>query len=107
MKTSTLIFISLAALANQAQASSADAWLAYDKAVLASCTKASGLKSAKPVGNPAQFDDQVGYTAVLLHGLYPQVHMKNQPGTELCLYNKKNKTAAVTEWDSVMPAPSR
>ncbi len=32
--------------------------------------------------------------------------MKNQPGTELCLYNKKSKTAAVTEWDSVMPARS-
>lgn len=106
MKTSTLIFISLAALANQAQASSADAWMAYDKAVLASCTKASSLKGVKPVGNPAQFDDQVGYTAVLLHGLYPQAHMKNQPGTELCLYNKKSKRAAVTEWDSVMPAPS-
>ncbi|BBP79255.1 hypothetical protein CCU68_13510 [Pseudomonas gingeri NCPPB 3146 = LMG 5327] len=106
MKASTLIFISLAALATQAQASSPDAWIAYNKAVLASCTKASSLKNVKPVGNPAQFDDKIGYTAVLLHGRYPQAHMKNQPGTELCLYNKKSKTAAVTEWDSVMPARS-
>jgi hypothetical protein len=86
-----------------AHASSPDAWAAYDKAVLASCTKASGLKDAKPVGNAAQFDDRVGYTALLLQGQYPQKHMKGQQGTELCLYNKKSKTAVVTEWDSIRP----
>jgi hypothetical protein len=52
---------------------------------------------------PAQFDDRVGYTAVLLQGQYPQKHMKGQQGTELCLYNKKSKTAFVTEWDSIRP----
>jgi hypothetical protein len=29
--------------------------------------------------------------------------MKGQQGTELCLYNKKSKTAYVTEWDSIRP----
>ncbi|WP_339448987.1 hypothetical protein [Pseudomonas sp. EA_5y_Pfl2_R50] len=103
MKAITLSLLCLTALASQAQASSPDAWAAYDKAVLASCTKASGLKNANPVGTPAQFDDRVGYTAVLLQGQYPQKHMKGQQGTELCLYNKKTKTAFVTEWDSIRP----
>ncbi|WP_285420374.1 hypothetical protein [Pseudomonas sp. efr-133-TYG-5] len=103
MKTLTFSLLCLSALATQAHASSPDAWAAYDKTVLASCTQASGLKSPKPVGNAAQFDDRVGYTAVLLQGQYPQKHMKGQQGTELCLYNKKSKTAYVTEWDSIRP----
>jgi len=101
MKAATLTFLCLTALTSQAQASSPDAWATYDKTVLASCTKASGLKNAKPVGNAAQFDDRVGYTALLLQGQYPQKHMKGQQGTELCLYNKQTKTAYVTEWDSI------
>ena len=56
-----------------------------------------------PVGTAAQFDDRVGYSALLLQGQYPQKHMKGQQGTELCLYNKKTKTAHVTEWDSIRP----
>ncbi|WP_409316108.1 hypothetical protein [Pseudomonas sp. KCJK9016] len=93
----------LCLIAPLAHASSPDAWAAYDKTVLAGCTRASGLKGAKPVGNAAQFDDRVGYTALLLQGQYPQKHMKGQQGTELCLYNKKSKTAYVTEWDSIRP----
>jgi hypothetical protein len=103
VKATTLTFLCLTTLATQAHASSPDAWAAYDKAVLASCTKASGLKNAKPVGNAAQFDDRVGYTALLLQGQYPQKYMKGQQGTELCLYNKQSKTAYVTEWDSIRP----
>ena len=67
-------------------------------------TEASGLKDSKPLGNAAQFDDRVGYTALLLQGQYPQKHMKGAQGTELCLYNKKSKTAYVAEWDSIRPA---
>jgi hypothetical protein len=29
--------------------------------------------------------------------------MKGAQGTELCLYKKNNKTAYVTEWDSIRP----
>ena len=108
MKAITLSLLCLTALASQVQASSPDAWAAYDKTVLASCTKASGLTDAFPVGKAAQFDDRVEYTAILLQGRYPQKHMKGQQGTELCLYNKKSKTAYVTEWDSIRtPAKSK
>jgi len=103
MKTASLALICLTALTLQAHASSPDAWATYDKAVLSSCTKASGLKDSKPLGNAAQYDDRVGYTALLLQGQYPQKHMKGAQGTELCLYNKKSKTAYVTEWDSIRP----
>ena len=102
MKATTLTLLCLTVLTPLAHASSPDAWAAYDKTVLASCTKASGLKNAKPVGTAAQFDDRVGYTAVL-QGQYPQKHMKGAQGTELCLYNKQSKTAYVTEWDSIRP----
>lgn len=101
MKAATLTFFCFAALATHANASSPDAWAAFDKSVLANCTKASGLKEAKPVGNAAQFDDRVGYVALLLQGQYPQKHMKGQQGTELCLYNKQSKKAYVTEWGSI------
>ncbi|RMO92219.1 hypothetical protein ALQ33_03134 [Pseudomonas syringae pv. philadelphi] len=103
MKATSIAFLCLTALATQAQASSADAWAAYDKAALASCIKSSGLKDAKPVGTPAQFDDRVGYTAILMRGQYPQKHMKGRQGTELCLFNSKSKAAFVTEWDSIRP----
>lgn len=101
MKAATLTILCLTAFAPQVHASTPDAWATYDKAVLAGCTKASGLKGVKPMGDPAQFDDRVGYTALLLQGQYPQKHMKGAQGTELCLYDKKSKTAYVTEWDSI------
>ncbi|MGA3798086.1 hypothetical protein ACPCYX_10015 [Pseudomonas fluorescens] len=104
MKAAPLILLCLIAIGTKAHASSPDAWATYEKTVLASCIKASGLKDSKPVGNAAQFDDRVGYTALLLQGQYPQKHMKGAQGTELCLYNKKSKTAYVAEWDSIRPA---
>lgn len=107
MKALALLSITLATLATQVHASSASAWDAHGKAVLASCTKASSLKRIKQVGNVAEFDDRAGYSAVLLQGEYPQQHMKGQTGTVLCLYNKKSKTAYVSEWDSIRPATGR
>lgn len=68
-----------ALLACQAQASSPDAWATFDKQVRASCIKASQLKNVKVQGNAAQFDDRVGYSALLLQGQYPQKHMKARP----------------------------
>ena len=90
MKAATLTLLCLTALATQAQASSPDAWAAYDKTVLASCTKASGLKNANPVGNAAQFDDRVGYTALLLQGQYPQkTHERRARHRAVSLQQKK------------------
>lgn len=106
MKTMILSVICLATLTTQALASSAEAWSALDKAVVASCTRASGLKKPTVVGKAAQFDDRVGYVALLLQGQYPQKHMQGQSGTELCLYSKRHKSAYVTEWDSIR-APMR
>ena len=101
MKLSSLTSLCLTSVATHASASSPDPWAAYHKPALPSCTKARTLKNAKPVGTPAQFDDRVGYTAILLQGEYPQKHMKGKQGTELCLFNKKAKTAHVAEWDSI------
>ncbi|MDR9754051.1 hypothetical protein RG836_21585 [Pseudomonas sp. SZMC_28357] len=104
MKALTATLFCLTALATQAQASSSDAWADYYKAMNESCVTASGLKNVKAVGKPAEYDDRVDYAAVLLQGTYPQKHMKGAAGTELCLYNKKSKTAYITEWDSIRPA---
>jgi hypothetical protein len=101
MKLKFVLFAALAALAAQAHAASPQAWSESDKAMTADCLKASQLKDSKVVGNAAQFDDRVGYTALVLQGRYPQKHMKNQTGTELCLYNRKDKQAFVTEWDGL------
>ncbi|QXG42187.1 hypothetical protein [Pseudomonas viridiflava] len=107
MKASLLLLAGLAVVATQASASTPQAWSALDKEMLDSCLKASQLKKVSAVGNSAQFDDRVGYSALLLKGRYPQKHMNNRPGTELCLYNRKSRQASVTEWDSITPAPAR
>ena len=106
MKSASALLLALIAIAGQAQASSTDAWKALDKAVVDSCIKASQLKSVKPSGK-AGFDDSVGYEALMLEGRYPQPHMKNQPGAELCLYNRHSKKATVTEWNEQVGAPKK
>lgn len=107
MKGSTLLLVALAACATHASASTPEAWSALDKAMIDSCLKASQLKNAKPAGASAMFDDSVGYSALLLKGRYPQPHMKNQVGTELCLYQRQSKKATVTEWDNVTTVPKK
>lgn len=107
MKASTVLVIALAAITTHANASSSEAWSALDKAMIDSCLKASQLKNTKPAGSAAMFDDSVGYSALLLKGRYPQPHMKNQPGTELCLYQRQSKKATVTEWDKVTTVPKK
>ncbi|MCY1180534.1 hypothetical protein D3C76_239920 [compost metagenome] len=101
MKTITLPAMLLSALATEAAfASSPQQWAELDKQVIAACTKASHLQQAAPVGQTTQFDDRVGYVALLLQGHYPQAHMKNKAGRELCLYDQKSKTAYVAEWQA-------
>ncbi len=105
LKLTSLLVLALTA-ASQASASSNDAWKALDKAVVDSCIKASQLKEVRAVGK-AGFDDSVGYEALMLRGRYPQPHMKNQPGAELCLFNRHSKKAKVSEWDEQMGAPKK
>ena len=107
MKMPTLLLVALAACATHASASTPEAWSALDKAMIDSCLKASQLKNAKPAGASAMFDDSVGYSALLLKGRYPQPHMKNRAGTELCLYQRQSKKATVTEWDNVTTVPKK
>lgn len=107
MKRTTLLFLALTAAAGQASASSPDAWKAFDKTLIDSCVAASSLKNAKPAGASAMFDDSVGYSALLIKGQYKQAFMKNKTGTELCLYDRKNKKALITEWDNVTTLPKK
>lgn len=107
MKTTTLMLLALTAVAGQASASSPDAWKAFDKTLVDSCVSASSLKNAKPAGAPASFDDSVGYSALLIKGQYKQAFMKNKTGTELCLYDRKNKKALSTEWDNLTTLPKK
>lgn len=107
MKTTTLLLLALTAVAGQASASSPDAWKAFDKTLVDSCVATSSLKNAKPAGAPAMFDDSVGYSALLIKGQYKQAFMKNKTGTELCLYDRKNKKALITEWDNVTTLPKK
>ena len=101
MKAVTLTTLCLAILSPNVQASSPQAWAAFEKDIATRCVKASALKNTAPVGTVALFEDSVDYAALLLQGTYPQRHMKGKRGTELCLYNKKTNTPYVTEWDSV------
>ena len=82
-----------------AHASSEDAWQQNHQILQQACLKASGLKAVKVRGKPIQYDDSVGYDAILLEGRYPQKHMKNQIGRELCLYQRASGKAVVSEAD--------
>ncbi|BAP41353.1 putative uncharacterized protein [Pseudomonas sp. StFLB209] len=101
MRTVVLLLATLTCGVSQVQASSPDAWQQLDKTERAACLKTSQLQDVKVLGKQARFDDQVGYDALLLQGRYPQKHMNNRKGLELCLYHRQSGKATVTEWDSV------
>jgi hypothetical protein len=82
-------------------ASSPDAWASHKSEVIAKCSVASGLKDAKLVGELIEYDDSVGFTAALIAGIYPQPHMRNQPGRSLCLFDKRSRTAHAAPADAL------
>ena len=98
MKVQILTLASTLLLASTAHASSDQAWAEHDRQLLRACTQASQLKEVRALGKSAEFDDRSGYSALLLQGRYPQKHMNNRKGTELCLYDRRQKSAYVTEW---------
>lgn len=102
MFTKVFILAGLAC-ATTAGASTPDAWKDYDQRLTKACIAASGLKDAKPVGGPIQYDDRVPVTALVLAGRYPQKHMKNRPGRELCVWDRKAQKAYVSEADQLLP----
>ncbi|PVZ39332.1 hypothetical protein [Pseudomonas sp. CC120222-01a] len=93
------LFLVLAFSAFAAQASTTQAWNEQRQQMLKACLKASQFKDAHARGKPAEFDDQVGFSALLIEGVYPQKHMQQQTGTELCLYDRKQQQAFVSEWN--------
>ncbi|MFI8558810.1 hypothetical protein [Pseudomonas putida] len=99
MKFLSSLLISCALSSGVAQASSNQAWADYRKTVIDACLKASQLKGAYVLSTFADFDDQVGISALLIEGMYPQKHMNGKRGTELCLYDREKNVAAVSEWD--------
>jgi hypothetical protein len=90
------------AVCSFAHAATPDAWAAHYKDVTSSCIKASGLRNARPAGDPVDFDDKVGYTAIIIQGHYPQPHMKNKSGRVLCLYEKRSRMSHVSEADEII-----
>ena len=90
-------FIASSVITSVTFASSEQAWNKHDLEIKSACIKASQLKNAKAVSNVILFDDRVGYSALLIQGKYPQVHMKNKIGQELCLWNKTSKKAYLSE----------
>ena len=93
--------VAVAATGGFALASSPDAWSEHDKEVAATCAKTSGLADAQAIGKPMVYDDRVGITAILVQGRYPQPHMKNRIGQELCLFDRQTREAVVTEADQL------
>ena len=96
-----LLLGALAGIATLAAGSTPQVWSEYAHEVISACVAASALRGAHPAGERVDFDDRVGYSVLLLAGHYPQPHMKNLPGRELCLFDKRTRTAAVTEADGI------
>lgn len=86
--------LALAFLAAPAEASSPDAWAELHAKARAACIKASGLKEARALGQPVDFEASV---LILVGGRWPQAHMNNARGTFACLYAKAGGTAEAQE----------
>lgn len=102
MQTIRFILLSSICISYTAHASSEEAWKKHDQNLKTACIKASQLKNTKVVSDIMSFDDRVGYSAIVLEGRYPQAHMKNKLGRELCLWQKSKQKASITEADTLL-----
>ncbi len=84
-----------------AHASSEDAWKKSREVMVQACVNASHLSKVRMLGEPIEYDDNTGYSALLLEGRYPQQHMKNKRGRELCLFQRSSGRASVSEADKL------
>lgn len=48
------------------------------------------------------FDDRLGYSALLISGRYPQPQMHNKSARELCLFDRRTRKAFVSEADGLV-----
>jgi hypothetical protein len=102
MKSIPFILLSLVCTPYTVHASSEEAWKKHDQNLKTACIKASQLKNTKVVSDVMAFDDRVGYSAIVLEGHYPQAHMKNKLGRELCLWQRSKQKASITEADTLL-----
>ncbi|WP_455887830.1 hypothetical protein [Pseudomonas rustica] len=98
MKLLCSLMVACALFSGGAHASSSHAWNEQRQQMLKACLAASQFKDAHARGKPAEFDDQVGISALLVEGVYTQKHMQQRTGTELCLYDRQHQRAFVSEW---------
>ncbi len=93
-----LIFAALAIVISfSVSASSPEAVDEHRKEANSKCSQASNLLQARAEGNLIEFDDSVGYTALIIQGHYPQRYMNNRVGRVLCLFNRTTRKAYVAE----------
>lgn len=91
--------------AGSAQASSPQAWAALAREVTASCLARSGLRQPRPLGERVDVEEM---SVLLIGGTYPQPHMNNSRGTELCLFDRRSRRASVVPADALLqPRPSQ
>ncbi len=97
-----IAFVCLLAAWTYGAASTPQAWSAYDQEVLKACIAGSSLRDARAAGERVDFDDRIGYSALLIVGHYPQPHMNNRRGRELCLFDRRTRTASVSDADRLI-----
>ena len=83
-------------LTSPASSSTPASWAASAKAGQAACRTAAGLLWPR-VSATILFSDAIGRDAMLVSGTYPQPRMKRATGTMLCLYDRRRRTAEVSE----------
>jgi hypothetical protein len=92
----TIILAILLSASQPVLASSPDAWAALKKQAERSCIAASGFRRPR-ASSAIIFDDRVGIVAMLVTGTFTQARLRSATGTNLCLYNRRTRTAAVEE----------
>ncbi len=91
----------------RALAATPEAWAAHEQEVTAACIAASALRGARAAGQPIEFDDHSGTTALLLLGHHAAAHMEGRRARELCLFDKQSRKAAVAPADALFTPLSR
>ncbi len=86
-----------------ARGSTPEAWKDFAAEVVQACVAASTLRDARAAGGRIDFDDRIGYSALLITGHYPQPHMNNRSGRELCLFDRRTRSATVAPADGLVP----
>ncbi|MEB3165395.1 MAG: hypothetical protein VKO65_01860, partial [Cyanobacteriota bacterium] len=95
-----LLLAAMALAGGAAQASTPQAWSAYDRQVRTACVAASGLAAVRVRGLRIDLP-ALGLSSLLLEGRYPQPHMNGRPGLELCVFEQRSGRAVVAEADSL------